>query len=268
MADWRLRGRATTPSLRCLHHSPQILLMAIGAKRKRAPAKGLPPGERLRRDKIAGAELYSQWSWVSRISDPSLITSEHLFAAYGFNNKSGKPICKNKYLGPDVLECKERFMDVAQEAEANALAWEIEDDVIIVSSDDEEKSLCDKKRCKDNSQCLNYLGQVKLEDQGLFSSDITIWVSIHELSDAALTSFLNLSRLGKSPLNKARQLNLPVGLKVTLCCSAADDKCLLSYDHTAESWSNLLCQCLHPGKTSGVLHCGHINLHLFTPSFS
>ena len=152
--------------------------MAIGAKRKRHTAKGLPPGERLRRDKITGIEPYPQWGWVSRITDPSLITPEHLFAAYGFNNNSGKPICKNKYSGSEVREWEERKVDVTQETGSKAVAGEDEGDVIIISSDDEEQYICDKKRCKENPQCLNYLGQVKLENQGLFGSDITICVTL------------------------------------------------------------------------------------------
>ncbi|KAF8480713.1 cysteine proteinase [Gautieria morchelliformis] len=168
--------------------------MVVGATRKRPPGKGLPTGERLRRDKLAGAELYSQWGWVSRISDPSLITDEHLFAACGFQENSGKPICKNKYIGSDVLDDKECRVDVVQSG-IKPVAREDEDDVIIISSD-EEQSICNKKRCKENPHCLNYLGQDKLESQ-----------------DAALATFLNLSSLGKSPLDNAREPDLPVGLK-------------------------------------------------------
>ena len=154
--------------------SEHIILMAIGAKRNRTPANGLPPGERLRRDKISGVELYSQWRWVSRISDPSLITTENLFAAYGFSDNFGKPICKNRYSRSDAQDCKERKVDVAHEAESKAVAGEDEDDVIIISSGDEEIFVCDKKRCKENPHCLNYLGQVKLENQGLCESNSTL----------------------------------------------------------------------------------------------
>ncbi|KAF8521530.1 hypothetical protein JB92DRAFT_3141227 [Gautieria morchelliformis] len=147
--------------------------MVVGATRKRPPGKGLPTGERLRRDKLAGAEHYSQWGWVSRISDPSLITDEHLFAACGFQENSGKPICKNKYIGSDVLDDKECRVDVVQSG-IKPVAGEDEDDIIIISSD-EEQSICNRKRCKEHPHCLNYLGQDKLESQ-----------------DAALATFLNL----------------------------------------------------------------------------
>jgi ubiquitin carboxyl-terminal hydrolase 48 len=140
--------------------------MVLGARRRRPPAKGLLPGERLRRDKLAGAELYSQWGWVSRISDPSLITSDHLFSACGFNDKSGKPLCRNKYSDSDARKPEEGRVDAAQDTGSNTVAGGDDAEVIIVTSDDEELPLCNKKRCKENPQCLNYLGQVKLENQG------------------------------------------------------------------------------------------------------
>lgn len=84
-----------------------------------------------------------------------------------------------------------------------------------------------------------------------------------------LKSFLDLSHLGPSPLSNARKPNLPVGLKVMPCGSEADiNKYLSLCDGVVESWSDLLCQCFHPGKASGVFHCGLVSLHLFTPSDS
>ena len=143
----------------------RVLPMAVGTKRRRPPAKGLLPGERLRRDKLAGSELHSQWGWVSWISDPSMITSEHLFTACGFNNTSEKPICKNKY--SDGREPKEGNVGSTQDPKPTARGDE--EDIIIVSSDDEEPYVCTKGRCKENPQCLNHLGQAKLENQGEFS---------------------------------------------------------------------------------------------------
>lgn len=139
--------------------------MVLGARRKRPPSKGLLPGERLRRDRLAGAELYSQWGWVSRISDPSLITSEHLFAACGFNDKSSKPICRNKYSGSDTREPEDEA-DPPQDVGPDLTARGDDDDVIVITSDDEQQPVCNKKLCKENPQCLNYLGQVNLENQG------------------------------------------------------------------------------------------------------
>ncbi|KAF8587403.1 cysteine proteinase [Ramaria rubella] len=171
--------------------------MAIGAKRKRPFSKGLPPGERLKRDKLDGAEVYSQWGWVSRVTDASHITLEHRLAAYGFTDKVGKPICKNKYTESSERERKRQKVAVVREVESRAVPGENDDDIIIISSDDEELFFCDKKYCKENPQCVNYLGQVKLENQ-----------------DGALQAFLESSQLGPSPLDNAREPDLPIGLKV------------------------------------------------------
>lgn len=143
--------------------------MVVGTKRRRPVAKGLAPGERLKHDKLAGYEgEYSQWGWINNLSDPSLISMEHMLTAYGFLDKLRKPLCKNKYTkqkdtaGTDKKPAKE-----ATQHPRVADGPQHEEDIIIISSGDEAKAACDKKRCRDNIHCLNYLGQVRLENEGV-----------------------------------------------------------------------------------------------------
>ena len=43
-----------------------------------------------------------------------------------------------------------------------------EDDGVVVISDDEGPT-CDKKTCRSNPNCLNYLGQEQWEDEGVLN---------------------------------------------------------------------------------------------------
>ncbi|KAF8511943.1 cysteine proteinase [Hysterangium stoloniferum] len=170
--------------------------MTSNGKRKRPPAKGLAAGERLKRDNLAGAEHeYSQWGWVSRITEPSQITLEHKFAACGFTDKINRPLCKNIYSEPEEPQPKRLKIEVAPK-ELDLATGEDVDDIIVISSDEDEHPVCTNKKCKGNPQCVNFLGQARLES-----------------ATAALASYLDAAGLGSSPLDNAREPDLPVGLK-------------------------------------------------------
>jgi hypothetical protein len=135
---------------------------AMAPKRKRRatpPVKGLDPGERLDRQKLPG-KGDSPWGWVgSEAFDVSDITREHLLAACSFADGI-YPFCANNFNPSESRE------SVAEEAVAKG---EFEEDVIVVSDDDESPP-CIKKKCKNNPNCLNYLGQNDWEDAGNSSS--------------------------------------------------------------------------------------------------
>lgn len=143
--------------------------MVAGSKRRKPIVKGLAPGERIKRDKLNGREgEYSQWGWINHIKDPSLITTEHILTSYGFLDKLRKPVCKNKWT---------KLKDASKSADEPTTEGSVKDsvratdkpkdgeDIIVIASDDEDLATCDKKKCKENTHCLNYLGQAKLENE-------------------------------------------------------------------------------------------------------
>jgi len=142
--------------------------MASSMKRKRNQNKGLAAGERLKRDKLASAEAeHSQWGWVSRMSEQSQITREHKLAAYGFLDTIRKPICRNKFAESSGLARKKRKIDVGHGGIGNPMEVEESDDIIVISSEEEDQPTCTKKSCRDNPHCLNHLGQARLENEGI-----------------------------------------------------------------------------------------------------
>ena len=188
--------------------------MPVGTKRKRHVPSGLHAGERLKRDQLAGADIFTQWGWIPKISDPSQIIPEHRLAACGFHDKIGKPICKNKYSMLDEPEHKKRKTDVAPKTTLKLPEGEDAGDIIVVSSDDEEPEYCTKKRCKENPQCVNYVGQIKLENGVLFSSLLSSETLPLKWENEALRAFSEVAHLGPSPLHQSREPDLPIGLKV------------------------------------------------------
>ena len=64
-------------------------------------------------------------------------------------------------------EHKKRKIDVPPDPEPTLAEGKDAEDIIVVSSGDEDPGNCTKKRCKENPQCLNYLGQIKLEKGAL-----------------------------------------------------------------------------------------------------
>lgn len=162
-------------------------------KRKRRPSpppKGLAAGEHLKRAKLAGNNS-SAWGWVDiEVSDPSQITLEHRLMTCGLSRRNRNPFCGNKY----VSKPEQSQPTVTLEPTVEAANGESENDIIVVS--DDEPPNCAKKACKNNPNCLNYLGQDKWEDEG-----------------KAREQFLKASDLGFNPLLNARDPELPVGLK-------------------------------------------------------
>ncbi|KAJ7510074.1 cysteine proteinase [Mycena galericulata] len=155
----------------------------MAPKRKRdASPKGLTAGEPLKRTPNAVAS--SAWDWVgSEATDISSITGEHLSTTC---IPSTHRFCRNKY-----AKRKEK-----KKARAH-IHGEIEEYIIVISSDEEEDPNCTKKQCKNNPNCLNYLGQRKWEDE-----------------DGARKMFLKVANLvGNNPAEEARDEDLPIGLK-------------------------------------------------------
>jgi hypothetical protein len=123
-------------------------------KRKREP-KGLGRGEQLKRTKLAGVD-FCNWNWIgAEVVDTSQITPEHRLAACGL--ESWRPICPNKY-APKLRNSKSK-------APKSSVPLDNSEDVVI---EDEPPHLCDKTTCRKNPNCLNYLGQEKWENSGMY----------------------------------------------------------------------------------------------------
>ena len=132
--------------------------MTSKRKRRASPTpKGLAAGEQLNRDTLTGNDSTSAWGWVgTEVLDASHITKEHRMLTCGLSRRSRHPFCSNKYASVNKKRASPR-----QEPTANG---ELADDVIVIS--DDEPSPCSKKSCKNNPNCLSYLGQDKWEDRG------------------------------------------------------------------------------------------------------
>ncbi|KAH7913760.1 hypothetical protein BJ138DRAFT_1145448 [Hygrophoropsis aurantiaca] len=161
-------------------------------KRRASPAsKGLAAGEQLKRGRLVGNDS-SAWGWVeTEASDPSQITSEHRLMTCGLSRRNKNPYCANKY-APKRKETKSR--SPPREIKGTLAEGELENDIIVIS--DDEVAPCDKKTCKNNPNCLNYLGQEKWEDE-----------------EKAFELFLKAADLGQNPILNGRDPHIPVGLK-------------------------------------------------------
>ncbi|KAG2041623.1 cysteine proteinase [Suillus americanus] len=155
-------------------------------KHRSSPApKGLAAGEQLKRGKLPGSD---PWGWVgTEVTCSSQIISEHRLLSCGLSRRSNNPLCANKY-----AHKPEKQSSPAPKREL--AGGELGDDVIVVS--DDEPPPCSKKLCKNNPNCLNYLGQETWKDED----------KVREL-------FLKASDLGFNPVLNARDPELPVGLK-------------------------------------------------------
>ncbi|KAF8557305.1 cysteine proteinase [Imleria badia] len=162
-------------------------------KRKRRtspPSKGLAAGEQLKRAKLAAGDS-STWAWVdTEVSDPSQITLEHRLMTCGLSKRNKNPFCANKHAPKPAPPSPAS----AHETQATIANGELETDVIVVS--DDEPPPCNKKECKNNPNCLNYLGQLQWEDEA-----------------TARQLFIKASDLGLNPILGSRDPELPVGLK-------------------------------------------------------
>ncbi|KAH7340859.1 hypothetical protein B0J17DRAFT_653080 [Rhizoctonia solani] len=147
-----------------------------GKQLRRPVPKGLARGERLSRTAFATAATFSEWGWVGvEVNAAEDIGPQHRAAACGFR----KRICKNKH---------------APRADPPPTQPGAEDDVVVISSDDEPE--CSAKNCKANPNCCNHLGQRNWENE-----------------TTAHKSYLEAARLGDDPQSTARNPGLPVGLK-------------------------------------------------------
>ncbi|KAJ7172277.1 hypothetical protein C8R46DRAFT_1175273 [Mycena filopes] len=158
-------------------------------KRKRDASQGLAAGETLKR--TAHALNSSSWGWIgSEATDTSSITAEHLSAACGLSSRNPHHVCRNKYA--KLPRRKEKAKT------PTPINGEIEEDIIVISSDDGEEDdiHCTKRQCKNNPNCLNYLGQKKWENE-----------------DDARKMFMKVAKLGSNPVEDVRDEDLPVGLK-------------------------------------------------------
>lgn len=139
----------------------------MASKRKRRTdqtPKGLAAGEQLKRSTLGGNDS-SPWGWVgTEVFDPSQITQEHRMRTCGLSRRNRLPFCPNKYALVDKKRTPPR-----RGAAANG---ELDDDVIVIS--DDELPPCSKKLCKNNPNCLNYLGQERWEDEGWSLSKSTL----------------------------------------------------------------------------------------------
>ena len=126
-------------------------------KRKRraaAQANGLAPGENLNRAQLPRREeLY--WGWVSSVPNATSISDDHLLRTCGFSPNTQPIFCRNRYA---------RSPDMSSELSPVA---DTDGDLIVVS--DDEGPVCDKRSCQSNPYCLNYLGQIIWEDEGMLS---------------------------------------------------------------------------------------------------
>jgi hypothetical protein len=112
---------------------------------------------------LSGPE-YLAWSWVgTEVSKAADITLEHRLTTCGFSSKNLHPFCANKLAvsAPNGPPFK------AVDVKPPAVSGELEDDIIVVS--DDESPVCDSKTCRNNPNCLNYLGQEKWENGGMLS---------------------------------------------------------------------------------------------------
>lgn len=155
-------------------------------KHRSSPApKGLAAGEQLKRGKLPGSD---PWGWVgTEVTHSSQITLEHRLMSCGLSRRSNNSLCANKY----AHKLEKQSSPTPKRESAGG---ELGDDVIVVL--DDEPLPCSKKLCKNNPNCLNYLGQETWKDED----------KVREL-------FLKASDLGFNPVLNARDPELPVGLK-------------------------------------------------------
>lgn len=136
-------------------------------KRKRTAAaavNGIVPGEKLRRHPPHNGSGIARWDWVgSEVTQAEDITLDHRMASCNLSPRNGIILCHNKFGSEGDVDKAATFVREQGSSRANG---ELEDDIIVISDDDEP--VCSKKACKCSPYCLNYLGQDMWEDEGLF----------------------------------------------------------------------------------------------------
>ncbi|KAJ3544080.1 hypothetical protein NMY22_g2917 [Coprinellus aureogranulatus] len=162
--------------------------MVAGTKRRRLPLASTAkqtPAEQTLKQFASPKDGPGRWSWVgTEIERPNDISRSHTLAAYGFTSQSGFSICPNKF-------------PARQSAAQTAVPQsELNEEEIIVISDDEATPICSKKNCKGNPRCLNYMGQ-------------DVWENPAKVKGV----LRKLGRQGEDPHLNSREPDLPVGLK-------------------------------------------------------
>ncbi|PPQ63065.1 hypothetical protein CVT24_005920 [Panaeolus cyanescens] len=161
-------------------------------KRKRQDRNnGLQANEKLKQKAAHQTSNSAPWGWVvTEVSQIDEISLEHRLSTCNFSSRNKQPRCRNVY-APSSSTSK-GLSPIA--TSSTVVQGESEDDVIIIS--DTEDDICDKKSCKSNPFCLNYLGQDFWEDEA-----------------KAEKRFFEKASLGRNPSDDSRKKDLPVGLK-------------------------------------------------------
>ena len=121
--------------------------------------KGLAVGEKLNRNKLQST-TDTAWAWVGHeVRKITEITHTHCLAACGFAADSVHPARRNN---------KPLKNSDHNKPPSKLNGDGDEDDGVVVISDDEGPT-CDKKTCRSNPNCLNYLGQEQWEDEGVLN---------------------------------------------------------------------------------------------------
>jgi hypothetical protein len=124
--------------------------MAIKRKRRASPSAKESASEQLKRIKQTTNE-YSAWGWVgTEVMDANDIRTEHVYATCGLSIKNFLRACPNVHNAASRKPVTPPKEDGEENEEDDA-------DVIVIS--DDEPLPCNKKLCKNNPHCLNYLGQ-------------------------------------------------------------------------------------------------------------
>lgn len=170
-------------------------------RRNRDPPqrRGLAPGESLSRYLVPTHNTQpALWAWVgSEVIRESDISTEHCLRACGMSTRNIHPFCANKY--------------VSQVPDTTVKETTLDEEIAIVSDDDIK---CSSKGCKGNPNCLNYLGQDKWEDEGIYFRASTIFIHRPVCTGRAMREFFRTEKVGSSPNANRRVGEHPVGLRV------------------------------------------------------
>ncbi|KZT53991.1 cysteine proteinase [Calocera cornea HHB12733] len=169
-------------------------------KRRGGPPQPRPLSPTLARKRKRGSEDEpsppSRWSWVKLdVKAADQINPKHMAWSCGFAEESGYTACVNKW----SKEAKSKE-DKRKGKEVDTLPVEQvpkteetqKSDVIDLTA----PAPCDKKKCRDNPNCLNHLGQEAWEDE-----------------EEARQAFLKVAKLGFDPRELNRDMDIPVGLR-------------------------------------------------------
>ncbi|KAJ8519465.1 hypothetical protein ONZ45_g3579 [Pleurotus djamor] len=157
----------------------------------------------------------------------------------GFSSRNGHPFCRNKLAAPLKPRVTGNASASIAAVDVDAVAGELRDDVIVISDDDLEPE-CTKKTCKNNPNCLNYLGQ-------------DIWESEE---GAAWNEYLANLSIGRDPILESKEPDVPVWFRDlsfrsgVYKCTPAGDKAEEKYKANA-TLENCIESLLKPERLAG-----------------